>query len=190
MGGMQAQPWVRMEGGILKGRSARLRLAVVHDASFIYALRRDEARNRYLSAISPDVEAQSAWLLGYKERERKGEEYYFIIEDAARAAVGTVRIYDRQGDSFSWGSWIIAPGTPGTIAMESALLVYEFAFGQLGFKRCHFEVRKGNERVIAFHKRFGARETGEDGQSLRFAYAREGYEAVRTRYEKFLPPAP
>jgi RimJ/RimL family protein N-acetyltransferase len=177
---------LRLEDGILQGRTTRLRLATVADAAFIHALRRDEARTRFLSAVAPEVQAQADWLAAYKAREAKGSEYYFVIEQG-ESPVGTVRIYDYRGDSFSWGSWLIKPDTPPAVAMESALLVYEFAFGERGFARCHFEVRKGNERVIAFHKRFGARETGEDELSTQFAYTREAYEALRPRYAKFLP---
>ncbi len=177
---------LHLDDGVLQGRTTRLRLATVADAAFIHALRRDEDRTRFLSAVGPEVQAQADWLAAYKLREAKGGEYYFVIEHGTTPA-GTVRLYDYRGDSFSWGSWIIAAGTPPAVAMESALLVYEFAFGELGFRRCHFQVRKGNERVIAFHKRFGAVETGGDDASLDFAYAREGYEAVRARYEKFLP---
>ena len=177
---------LRLADGILQGRTTRLRLARVADAAFIHGLRSDEDRNRYVSAIDARVEAQAEWLRRYEEREARGEEYYFVIEHG-EVPVGTVRVYDYRGDSFSWGSWIIAAGTPPAVAMESALLVYEFAFGVLGFKRCHFQVRKGNERVVAFHKRFGAVETGGDETSSDFAYTREGYEALRPRYEKFLP---
>lgn len=30
--------------------------------------------------------------------------------------------------------------------------VYEFAFYNLGFNASHFDVRKDNDRVVAFHK--------------------------------------
>jgi RimJ/RimL family protein N-acetyltransferase len=174
----------------IHGRNIALRLASVEDAAFINGLRRDEERNRYISRVDDDVAAQAKWLAGYKVREAKGEEYYFIIELADGTPVGTVRIYDYRGDSFSWGSWVIAPGTPPTVAMESALLVYEFAFGPLGFKRCHFQVRKGNERVSAFHKRFGAQVVSENDLEYEFTYSREGYAGVRPRYAKFLPEEP
>jgi RimJ/RimL family protein N-acetyltransferase len=171
----------------LRGRTIRLRLAEPEDAEFIFALRRDEDRSRHLSAIGPDVESQRQWLLRYKERERAGAEYYFVICAEGGDAVGTLRIYDCRGDSFSWGSWIIRAGAPASIAMESALCVYEFAFGPLGLERCEFEVRKGNERVIAFHTRFGARMTGEDDLSYKFSFSKTDYAAARPRYAKFLP---
>jgi RimJ/RimL family protein N-acetyltransferase len=178
---------VALRDGRLQGRTIRLRLATVADAAFINALRRDEHHNRYVSHVEDDVQAQARWLEAYKRREEKGEEYYFIIELADGTPSGTVRIYDYRGDSFSWGSWIIARGTPPAVAMESALLVYEFAFGPLAFTRCHFQVRKGNERVVAFHKRFGAEVVAEDDLEYRFDYTREGYTAIRHHYAKFLP---
>jgi RimJ/RimL family protein N-acetyltransferase len=180
---------MELKDGKLEGRSIRLRLATEDDAAFIHGIRSDPERTRFLSAIDPEVATQARWLRGYKEREARGEEYYFIIEQASGAPVGTVRVYDFRGESFSWGSWLIVPGTPPAVAMESALLVYEFAFGALGFARCHFEVRKGNDRVIAFHTRFGARDAGEDEASRQFTYSRADYEALRPRYAKFLPPA-
>ena len=169
------------------GRTIRLRLATPDDADFIFALRKDEDRTRHLSAIGDDVESQRRYLAGYQARERAGAELYFIICDAAGDAVGTLRIYDYRGNSFSWGSWLIRPGTPPAVAMESALCVYELAFGPLGFERCHFEVRKGNERVIAFHTRFGAVQSGEDELAWQFTFSKADYAASRARYAKYLP---
>lgn len=171
----------------LRGRTIGLRLATPQDAGFLYALRKDEERTRHLSAIGADVEAQRQWLERYQARESAGEEFYFIICDPSGEPVGALRIYDYRGDSFSWGSWIIRAGTAPSVAMESALCVYEFAFGPLGFERCHFEVRKGNERVIAFHTRFGARVTGEDEAAHHFTFTKGDYAATRARYAKFLP---
>jgi len=47
-------------------------------------------------------------------------------------------------------------------ALESAFLIYEFGFKQLGFKKSHFDVMKGNKGVIKFHTRIGAVKTSED----------------------------
>ena len=171
----------------LRGRTIGMRLARPEDAEFIFELRRDEERTRHLSAIGDDVESQREWLRRYQQREQEGREFYFLIEHPPGTPVGALRIYDYQGDSFSWGSWIIRAGTPPAVAMESALCVYEFAFGPLGFERCHFEVRKGNERVIAFHTRFGAKPVGEDDLSWKFSFSRVDYAAARARYGKFLP---
>jgi RimJ/RimL family protein N-acetyltransferase len=169
------------------GRSICLRYAEPSDAEFILSLRQDEQLARFISKTSVGVREQVAWLEGYKERERKGLEHYFIIELRNGTPVGTVRIYDYRGDSFCWGSWLIKSDAPNYVAIESALNIYEFAFYSLGFQKSHFDVRRGNERVVAFHQRFGAEIAHSDEQDRFFSYSKEAYEQVRQKYQKFLP---
>jgi RimJ/RimL family protein N-acetyltransferase len=169
----------------LVGKNLVLRTARPADAAFILSLRLNAAKNRFISAVSPDVQKQVDYLRGYVGREVAGKEYYFIMEDKEGNALGTVRLYDFQGDSFCWGSWLTVPNAPSFAAIESALLVYDFAFGRLGFTRSHFEVRKGNDKVIAFHKRFGAQQVGEDDIEVRFSFTKESYEDIRARYGRF-----
>lgn len=172
----------------IEGRTISLRYAEPDDAEFIYGLRIDPSRNQFVSQVSGGAENQRAWLEKYKDREREGLEHYFIIEGAS-GPLGTVRIYDLKDDSFCWGSWMLRPGAPGPSAIESAVLVYEFAFYTLGFSRSHFDVRVDNERVVAFHKRFGAKITHSTALDHFFTYPRSEYEKVRPKYEKFLPEA-
>ena len=172
---------------IVPGKNIRLRLARPTDAAFILSLRLDPTRNRFVSTVPDDAELQAAWLTEYQLRESQGLEYYFIIERGGGQPAGTVRLYDFQGDSFCWGSWMMVPDTPPSVAMESALLVYELAFYNLGFCKSHFEVQVQNERVIAFHKRFGARITHSTALDHFFTYGKEDYEAIRSRFKKFLP---
>lgn len=133
-----------------------LTLAEMNDAEFILSLRQSELLNRYVSQVSPDIDAQRKWLKTYKKREAIRAEFYFIIRDRNMSPLGTVRLYDFQRGSFCWGSWIVKPDAPMKTATESALSVYEFAFYTLGFKKAHFDVRNENEKVIKFHTRMGA----------------------------------
>jgi RimJ/RimL family protein N-acetyltransferase len=169
------------------GKSICLRYAEPSDAEFILSLRQDEQLNQFISKTAADLDQQVGWLTGYKERERMGSEHYFIIQLLDGSSVGTVRLYDYRGDSFCWGSWLIKPDAPSYVAIESAINVYEFAFYSLGFKQSHFDVRRGNERVIAFHQRFGAHIIHSDERDHFFIYDRETYEHVRQKYRKFLP---
>ncbi|KVO00167.1 hypothetical protein WJ69_31460 [Burkholderia ubonensis] len=171
----------------LTGKTIRLRLAEPSDAEFILSLRLNEQLNRFISKTADDTEKQTAWLNSYKEREKEAIEYYFIIELMDGTPVGTVRIYDFHGDSFCWGSWLIKRDAPNYVAIESALNVYEFAFYSLGFESSHFDVRRDNERVLAFHQRLGARITHSDAENHFFTYGKTEYEHVRSRYRKFLP---
>lgn len=165
------------------GKSIVLRDATPADAEFIVALRTDPAKGQYLSKTSPDVAAQAAWLEAYAKDD---SQVYFIIEDQAGTRHGTVRLYDPQGASFSWGSWILADGRPSGFAVESALMVYAYAL-QLGFTASHFSVRVGNESVWKFHERFGATRTGQDGEDLFYSISEDAIRASFDKYRKYLP---
>lgn len=108
----------------IRGKTLVLRNAVVADAAFILSLRTNPQKTRHLSKVSDDLDAQVAWLISYEERDA---EAYFIIEDVHGVPLGTVRIYDAQGYSFCWGSWILLENAPSSAAIESALMVYAYA---------------------------------------------------------------
>jgi RimJ/RimL family protein N-acetyltransferase len=171
---------------IIKGKDIDLVSVSGEDAEFTLSLRLDRELTRHISRVDQDLQGQVAWIESYLERERKGEEYYFIIADKSGTPLGTVRMYDFRGDSFCWGSWIIKPGSPPHVSIESALCIYEFAFGELGFKQSHFDVRKGNARVLAFHTRFGARLVREDELDCYFTLQKSDYLCSRERYLKYL----
>ena len=169
-------------------RTIQVRLAREGDAAFILSLRQDEKKSRHLSSVHNSLSLQQQWLRDYLAREREGREYYFIIVDRENEPLGTVRLYDFREDSFCWGSWILKDGAPTAAAIESALMVYEIAFGRLAFQQSHFDVRKANSKVVEFHLRFGARIVGEDDLNYYFKYDKATYEATRTRYQRFLTP--
>lgn len=146
----------------LDSKTIRLRLIEEKDASFVLSLRLNSAYNQFLSAVTPDIDAQLSWIKNYKKDEAVGTQYYFIIEKIDGTPCGTVRLYDFKGDSFCWGSWILNENKTRYSALESAFLVYKFAFDILKFKKSHFDVRKGNDKVISFHEKMGAIKTGEN----------------------------
>lgn len=163
-----------------------LRLARPSDAAFILGLRLNENRNRYLSPVNNDVAAQERWLEQYVEREKAGLERYYIILDKDDRDIGTIRLYDYRGDSFCQGSWVVVPDAPNYQAIETTVSIYEIGFGELGFKRTHFDVQLVNDRVIAFNVFFGARKTTQEGGQQQFEMTLEEYLAVRKRYVRFL----
>ncbi|SDU11527.1 Protein N-acetyltransferase, RimJ/RimL family [Pseudomonas pohangensis] len=164
---------------ILQSRTVRLRLIEPSDAEFVLSLRMDARYNQFLSAVAPDVAAQREWIDRYKRAEADGSQFYFIIERNDGAPCGTIRVYDLRDDSFCWGSWILNDSKTRFSALESAFLIYEFGFNVLKFSKSHFEVMKGNERVISFHKKMGAKVTGEDEQNLYFEITQESVEVCK-----------
>lgn len=164
------------------GKTLRFRNATVDDAAFILSLRTDVEKARYLSAVSGELAEQQAWLERYAQAD---DQAYFVIEYQG-APIGTVRLYDPEGESFCWGSWILLSSRPSQAAMESALMVCSYAVDHLGFTAAHFNVRKGNERVWQVHERFGAVRTAETELDCLYRTEAPAIKASRIRYRRFL----
>lgn len=171
---------------IINGKNINLRTVEVTDADFIFKMRNNQVKTKFLSKVTGSVASQKEWIKNYKLREKESEEFYFIIESKKEDKLGLVRMYDFRADSFCWGSWLIKEEAPKTTAIESALQVYEFGFYNLGFNKSHFDVRKGNDKVIAFHKRFGAKIVDEDKLDYFFNYEKNNYELIKEKYKRYL----
>ncbi|WP_086245902.1 hypothetical protein [Campylobacter devanensis] len=65
-------------------------------------------------------------------------------------------------------------------------LLLNLVFYELGFTQSHFDVRKDNIKVIAFHKRFGAKIYKESGEDLFFTLDLKEYETTKLRYKRFI----
>jgi RimJ/RimL family protein N-acetyltransferase len=163
----------------LESKTLTFRYVEESDAEFILGLRLDERYNTFLSSVQSDVDAQKQWIKKYKIDEQAGNQYYFIIERTGGPSCGTVRVYDIRKDSFCWGSWILTQNKTRYAALESAFLVYEFGFEQLGFEKSHFDVMKGNDGVVKFHLRMGAVQIDEDEQNLYFEISKDAVESAK-----------
>ena len=170
----------------INGKNINLRFVEEKDAKFIIDMRTSTKKNKFLSLVDADIEKQKKWIQVYKNRENKKEEFYFIIESKTHEKLGLVRMYDFQNNSFCWGSWLIKDYAPKSTAIESALQIYEFGFYNLGFKKCHFDVRKGNDKVIAFHQRFGAKVIYENDLDYFFNFEKKDYEITKEKYKRYL----
>ncbi len=158
-----------------RGFNLRLRLVKPEDANYIHSLRTNKAYNSHLSTVTGTAEDQRAWIETYKMREAEGSEYYFVIERLDGLPCGVVRLYEITEDCFTWGSWILDSNKPAKAALEVAYLVYRLAFEVLGLDKAVFDVVKKNERVLVFHQRFGAIETGADEKNVYFEYRRDQF---------------
>lgn len=171
---------------IIYGKNINMRTVTQEDAEFIYAMRQNQDKTKYLSKVTGTVESQKEWIRNYKQREETKEEFYFVIESKHEEKLGLVRMYDFRDDSFCWGSWLIKEDAPKTTAIESALQIYEFGFYDLKFQKSHFDVRKGNDKVVAFHQRFGAKIVDEDELQYFFNFEKSDYEITKEKYKRYL----
>ena len=171
---------------LLSGKNINLRTVEIEDAEFIYNMRQNQNKTKYLSKVTGTVESQKEWIKNYKQREDKQKEFYFLIESKNSEKLGLVRMYDFKDESFCWGSWLIKEDAPKTTAIESALQIYEFGFYSLGFEKSHFDVRKGNDKVISFHQRFGAKIVDEDALDYFFNFEKSDYEITKEKYKRYL----
>ncbi|TQR33747.1 N-acetyltransferase [Campylobacter sp. MIT 99-7217] len=172
----------------ISSKSINMRLVQVSDASFILELRSNVNKNKFLSPTTQTLKAQEEWIYTYKQREKENKEFYFVIESKSGEKLGVVRTYDFRDNSFCWGSWIIKDEAPADTAIQSVLQIYIFAFEILGFEQSHFDVRKQNSKVIAFHKRFGAKIIREDEDNFYFIFLKKDFEITKTKYKKYLTP--
>lgn len=171
---------------IIYGKNINMRTVTIEDAEFIYTMRQNQDKTKYLSKVTGTVDSQEEWIKNYKQREQNTKEFYFVIESKDEEKLGLVRMYDFKDNSFCWGSWLIKEDAPKTTAIESALQIYEFGFYNLKFQKSHFDVRKGNDKVIAFHQRFGAKIVDEDELDYFFNFEKSDYEITKEKYKRYL----
>lgn len=162
----------------INGRTVSLRLVEEADAALIVRLRNDKRLSAYLSHTSNDVEQQRRWIADYKQRERQGEELYYIIAGMSR---GAVRLYDFAGGKFFWGSLVMEHDNVFTV-IEVITLVYQIGFECLGFVQARFNVRQNNHRVLALHRRLGARYIGDQGEDSCFEFFPQDYRRLQAQF--------
>lgn len=173
----------------LKSENLVLHLVTEEDADFILQLRQNDSLNKYIHSTKGDVNGQIKWIQNYKEKERKGLEYYFRIDTKDGEQLGFVRVYNINYDKkeFTWGSWIMKPDRPKTAAIESALIIYEFAFRYLNMEKAVYDVRLENTHVLHFHDRFGSTRTYKTDLDQYYELTKEQYlELYDEKYSSFI----
>lgn len=134
-----------------------LRLVQEEDASFILKIRMDPNNARFISPTSPHMEDQIAFIKACKERERAGNDFFFIACLPDGTPFGTYRIHDFNGPIFTIGSWVVDRNVrQPKLSILIDVLMRLYAFQELKFTTCFFGVKKENKKVNAYHIMFGA----------------------------------
>lgn len=166
----------------ITGKYVDLRLVMLEDSKFIVDLRNGHKNKKNLGNSVKDYGKQREWLLDYKKREDKNEDFYYVIENKNKEKIGLVRIYDIQNSSFELGSLVIVEGMEPKIVIETLIMAYTFGFKDLGLTEGRLRVKKENKVGNKFHKNYHAVLYKED---LEFNYYSLKKEAVK-KLENFL----
>ena len=167
----------------LEGKYVNLREVTIDDAEFILSLRCNEKKSRFLHKTEYNIEKQKDYIKKYLE---KNDEWYFIIENKEHKPLGTVRIYDVEGDKYTGGSWLMVDDALPQETIEGDLLLKEYSFNILNFTVNAFDVRKGNKRVAQYHKICGARIVDENDIDYFFELTKEDFEKNKAKFYQML----
>jgi hypothetical protein len=163
-----------------------LRLVDIDDASFILSLRTNINRNKNISFVSNDLGKQIKWIEDYKVREKRGEEYYFLVGDKDKKFYGTTRLYHFSDNIYTNGSWIFSEQTPDGLAIKGDIIGREIGFDILGFDICHFDVRKKNKNVIKYHMGFQPKKINETELDIYFELTKASFADNKLKILKIL----
>lgn len=155
------------------------------DASFIIDLRTDTKKSRFISSTNTDLQQQINWINDYKERESKGDEYYFIGIDENLEKFATYRIYNIKSDQAEIGSWVTKPGySKAQNSIKMDIIVKEFVFEVLGFSKLNFQVRRENGSVVRYHNMFDPTILKETDKDFFFMLSKENFYKNRNKFLK------
>lgn len=167
-------------------KNFNMRTVEEDDADFIVALRTNENLAKHLHSTPPDIEAQKAWIRAYKEREREKKEFYFIAETYNGEKLGLNRLYNFDQDAFEIGSWIFKRGLPESTPIIADIATRDFAFEQLQFNKCKFNVRKENKSVVRYHQLFKPKLIGDDELNYYYELDFDTYSFYRQKILKLI----
>lgn len=128
----------------------KIRLIEETDADFIVKLRNNPKLNRYLNPTSSNIEDQIRWIKDYKIKEKKQEEFYFIILENGYKK-GLYRLYKISSISFTIGSWLFDVCENKHLPIITDLLMADMGFYKLNKEVLLFDVRKENKKVLHYH---------------------------------------
>ena len=145
------------KGNDLYGRYLDLKPYILEYSSDIVRLRNQEKSRYYLNQNElSTVDSQNAW---YKRYIKIDDDIGWCIFDKKGSIIGTIRLYDiaHSGRSCEEGSFIIDENYAMTapFALESKILVFDFAFEVLKIGKIINMTRVDNKNMNSIAKRMG-----------------------------------
>ena len=166
---------------IVERYGIQARFVEVCDVDFVLELRSDRELTKFIHQTKNDRESQIEWLKGYKERERLGKEYYFIFSKDG-VEYGLERLYDICDESFTHGSFLFKPESPVGMSSLCDIITREVGFEDLNIPKNFFDVRKGNNNVLHYHKTFQPTFLYETELDRFFELSKDNFDKNKQKY--------
>lgn len=156
------------------------------DAEFILTLRTSK-RGQILNKTENSLDKQVQWISEYKQREAKGEDYYFIYYKGGEP-LGVNRLYNvrREDNSCTTGSWVIKEGTTFETSMKTMLILREIVFEILQLDISWGDTRKSNKQMQRLYNMLGIEQIGETEDEFLYKSIRENYEYGNNKIKKLI----
>ena len=173
--------------GVLEGKYVDLKSCTEDDAEFTRAIRKDPQFADCFPAFDNTIEEQRAWIR--KQRIKEGD-YFFVVWDKQGNRIGTISVYDVNGNHAESGRLAIKAQNPFQ-PLEAQILCFRFAFGYLKLECIDGYIFADNERAIRYNKQFGGKqytpEPDETGRLIvRFENWRSDFEKVDQKFSRML----
>lgn len=135
---------------VISGNLVDLKAAEVEDAQFTLAIRQDPQITKYLPRIDITLDQQKQWIKKQREEENG---YFFVVWDKQGNRLGTIGIYDINGNMGEGGRLALYGDSFQKI--EAGLLMSEFEFEVLHLDYVVAWVEADNLPAIRWNKWFG-----------------------------------
>ena len=161
-----------------------VRLVQESDAPFILQLRTDAKLSMFVHAVKNDLQGQIKWIREYKEREKKGEDYYFIYFSNNKP-IGVNRIYNITQYSSTTGSWICSNDSTMEESIATDFICSEI-IDMFDLPQGPYNVSKGNNHVLRYNMRMGAKIIEENETEYTLMCNKEKYNQAKEKLIKLL----
>lgn len=136
--------------GVIEGRFVDLKSVTIEDAEFTRDIRLDPDFAKFFPPLNNTIEQQRQWIENHKTKEG---DYFFVVWDKAGNRIGTISVYDIVGNCCESGRLAIKGNA--FQSTEAQMLIFKFAFENLGMDMVVGYIFADNERAIRFNKQLG-----------------------------------
>lgn len=134
----------------IHGKYVTLRSVNEDDAEITMQLRQNKDKTRFLHHVDSDIKQQLRWIK--EQMEREGD-YFFAVIDQSEAVIGTMGIYEIEGDKGHIGRLLMYGNA--IQSYEAYLLLICFGFETLGLRELYGDTDINNTTAMRFSQMFG-----------------------------------